>query len=272
MLIPAVFLSKVALGALTGCKHLVAVTCLNVGRAMIEAGATYVVLSKTGAFDHDDFVDDDDRDDANAGGLTGGGHLAKVGAVSLAVQYAAAVVGVVLLRCLKPTGSDEHIRLCESSTDIGDGGGGGDGGGDGGDGGGGGGGGGGGSGGVGSGTEPGSGESPTDRGTTAEVCEFYRDASDMIVRSLCLQSSVWALAVCAGNLGSAALAAHQVLLLLWMLTSYIVDGLADLGWVESETTALHPTRPPLDPASPHSDPNSSPTPPHPTLAPCFARR
>jgi len=65
--------------------------------------------------------------------------------------------------------------------------------------------------------------------TWRSLAKFYRDSRDTMVRSICLQSSVWALAVCASKLGTAALAAHQVLLLLWMLTSYVVDGFADVG-------------------------------------------
>ena len=42
------------------------------------------------------------------------------------------------------------------------------------------------------------------------VCDFARASGDMTVRSLLLTSSVYAMAVVASNLGTPALAAHQV--------------------------------------------------------------
>jgi len=59
--------------------------------------------------------------------------------------------------------------------------------------------------------------------------QFLRDSADMMIRSLFLQSSVWALSICAARLGKDILAAHHVCMLLWMLTSYIIDGYADVG-------------------------------------------
>ena len=62
---------------------------------------------------------------------------------------------------------------------------------------------------------------------------FLRDSANMMVRSLCIQVSVWALCICCSRLDSsgALLCAHHVSLQIWMLTSYIVDGFADVGTV-----------------------------------------
>ena len=37
------------------------------------------------------------------------------------------------------------------------------------------------------------------------------------------------MSVFAGNLGTSALAAHQIAIALWMITSYVCDGFADVG-------------------------------------------
>lgn len=44
-----------------------------------------------------------------------------------------------------------------------------------------------------------------------------------------MAGSVFALTVAAGRLGPAALSAHAVTLQLWLVTSFIVDGFADVG-------------------------------------------
>jgi Na+-driven multidrug efflux pump len=51
----------------------------------------------------------------------------------------------------------------------------------------------------------------------------------MMIRSFCLTASLYAMAVCAGRVGPASLAAHQIILSLWSLSSYICDGFADVG-------------------------------------------
>ena len=61
------------------------------------------------------------------------------------------------------------------------------------------------------------------------VSQFLRNAADTMVRSLLLQSSMWAMTVAAARLGTGPLAAHQVVSLLWLVVSYVVDGVADLG-------------------------------------------
>ena len=55
------------------------------------------------------------------------------------------------------------------------------------------------------------------------------DSINVLIRSLLLHGSVLALTIAAAPLGTAALNAHAVVLQLWMLTSYIVDGFADVG-------------------------------------------
>ena len=59
--------------------------------------------------------------------------------------------------------------------------------------------------------------------------QFIADAANTMVRSLLLQTSMWAMTVSAARLGTGALAAHQVVNLLWLVVSYVIDGLADLG-------------------------------------------
>lgn len=62
-----------------------------------------------------------------------------------------------------------------------------------------------------------------------EPAQFFKDSADMMIRSFFLQSSVWALSICAARLGSEVLTAHHLCMLLWMLTSYMIDGFADVG-------------------------------------------
>ncbi|GMH70318.1 hypothetical protein TrST_g4871 [Triparma strigata] len=59
--------------------------------------------------------------------------------------------------------------------------------------------------------------------------EFLKNSRDMLIRSLFLQSSMWSMSILASRLGSDILSAHHVALLLWMTTSYVIDGFADLG-------------------------------------------
>lgn len=59
--------------------------------------------------------------------------------------------------------------------------------------------------------------------------EFLCAGKDQMLRSLALSGSVYAMAICAGQLGTASLAAHQVVMALWILSSYVCDGFADIG-------------------------------------------
>lgn len=128
------------------------------------------------------------------------GPLGVVGVVTFFAQYCTSFIGLLLVICLRPHGSTHRVRVCVRGFGF---------------------------------NVHGTRKEYNDEDDGAEswsgALQFYRDARDTIVRSLCLQVSVWLLAVCAAQLGTSALAAHQVLLLLWMLTSYIVDGFADVG-------------------------------------------
>lgn len=64
---------------------------------------------------------------------------------------------------------------------------------------------------------------------TTTIGQYFRDSGFMFARSLLLQASVYSMAVTASNLGTAQLSAHAVLVQLWMLTSYVVDGFADVA-------------------------------------------
>ena len=59
--------------------------------------------------------------------------------------------------------------------------------------------------------------------------EFVSASSDTTIRSILLTGSVYSMSVLAGNLGTSALAAHQIAIALWMITSYVCDGFADVG-------------------------------------------
>ncbi|GBG32937.1 Protein DETOXIFICATION 42 [Hondaea fermentalgiana] len=69
-----------------------------------------------------------------------------------------------------------------------------------------------------------------ERATDAHrLVAYWRSAANMLIRSFLLAGSLWVLAVLASRLGPTELAAHQVLLQLWTLTSYLADGFADVG-------------------------------------------
>eukprot|EP00051_Salpingoeca_urceolata_P030054 m.491883 g.491883 ORF g.491883 m.491883 type:complete len:553 (-) comp30916_c0_seq1:110-1768(-) len=78
--------------------------------------------------------------------------------------------------------------------------------------------------------EPAAGTATTRRGCCpAVVVEYLSKSGDLVVRSVLLQATVFALSIGAGHLGTHTLAAHQVLIQLWMVTSYVVDGTADVA-------------------------------------------
>ena len=75
-------------------------------------------------------------------------------------------------------------------------------------------------------------ESPQpEQGISTEdiCCNYLRDSKDQMVRSLALHTSVYAMAVGAAQLGTAPLAAHQIVMALWMLSSYVCDGFGVVG-------------------------------------------
>jgi Na+-driven multidrug efflux pump len=53
-------------------------------------------------------------------------------------------------------------------------------------------------------------------------CTFLRDGSDTIIRYICLQGSLLAVTICASRMGENMLATHHIVVLLWMVTSYII--------------------------------------------------
>uniref|UniRef100_A0A7S0L012 Protein DETOXIFICATION n=2 Tax=Coccolithus braarudii TaxID=221442 RepID=A0A7S0L012_9EUKA len=64
---------------------------------------------------------------------------------------------------------------------------------------------------------------------TISLCELAYDSINVLLRSVLLSGSVLALNAAAAAQGTAVLAAHAVVLQLWMITSYVVDGFADVG-------------------------------------------
>lgn len=72
-------------------------------------------------------------------------------------------------------------------------------------------------------------EEDQDVATTDVTGEYLGSARDMMLRSLCLTASIYAMAVCSSRVGPESLAAHQILISLWTLSSYICDGFADVG-------------------------------------------
>ena len=64
--------------------------------------------------------------------------------------------------------------------------------------------------------------------------EFCKGAGNMIIRSFLLSGSIWLMSVFASRLGTSQLAAHQITLTFWSLTSYISDGFADVGTMLGE--------------------------------------
>eukprot|EP00613_Pedinella_sp_CCMP2098_P079992 CAMPEP_0171940572 /NCGR_PEP_ID=MMETSP0993-20121228/37177_1 /TAXON_ID=483369 /ORGANISM="non described non described, Strain CCMP2098" /LENGTH=623 /DNA_ID=CAMNT_0012582641 /DNA_START=18 /DNA_END=1889 /DNA_ORIENTATION=+ len=201
---PAALILKVALGTLGGYQRLGLLTALNVGRAAVEVGATYAVLfssSSSSAF------------------VQEVGALGALGTVSLVCAYASAVAGVVLIvatvRGSKDSPSNAlattaagHVTISSGDVDKNDK-----------------------NDNVNNEDDDEDDEGGDDDGDEGMVgvWQFVRDSRDVMVRSACLQGSVWALAVSAASIGKPALAAHQILILLWMLTSYVVDGFADVG-------------------------------------------
>ena len=72
-------------------------------------------------------------------------------------------------------------------------------------------------------------ESKTEGGWNTIFLEYFVASGNLIIRSILLTGSVYAMSVMAGNLGTSALAAHQIAITLWMVTSYVCDGFADVG-------------------------------------------
>ena len=63
------------------------------------------------------------------------------------------------------------------------------------------------------------------------TCDFAAASANTTVRSFLLTSSVYSMSVVAANIGTAALAAHQIAMALWMLMSLVCDGFADVATI-----------------------------------------
>ena len=61
---------------------------------------------------------------------------------------------------------------------------------------------------------------------TMHIKSFSRDSLNLFGRSACLTSSMFLMSAMATRLGSLPLAAHQIILQLWLFTSFFTDGLA----------------------------------------------
>jgi len=74
-------------------------------------------------------------------------------------------------------------------------------------------------------------ESPLiEQGSEDNFWSFVKDGSSMLLRSLALQSSFFVAAIVAARLPDPeALAAYGIVVQLWMLTSYLTDGFANVG-------------------------------------------
>ena len=124
--------------------------------------------------------------------------LVEAGLVVAASCAAAAALALLLVLCRPP---EPTVRVCCAGA----GGGGGNGGGNGGD-------------GAGAGSD-----------APATLLELARASLNVLVRSVLLAGSVLSMTFATAPLGAAALVAHAVVLQLWMVTSYVVDGFADVG-------------------------------------------
>ena len=62
-----------------------------------------------------------------------------------------------------------------------------------------------------------------------DAWKFIQSSSNMMIRSISLQSAMYSSTIAASRLGPSPLAAHQVIIQLWSLVSYACDGFADVG-------------------------------------------
>ncbi|KAK9808803.1 hypothetical protein WJX72_004017 [[Myrmecia] bisecta] len=75
------------------------------------------------------------------------------------------------------------------------------------------------------------GEGPMVAVVVTDLLEFIRDGGNMMLRSALLQATFFIALAAASQLGTAQLAAHQIVAQLWLLTAYAVDGVANAGTV-----------------------------------------
>ena len=64
------------------------------------------------------------------------------------------------------------------------------------------------------------------------ITDYFKASGNLVVRSVLLSSCVWGMSVAASNISASALAANQALMQLWMVTSYICDGVADAATIK----------------------------------------
>ena len=188
--VPPLLLLRAGSSVLVGYQRVRLAAMINAGLALVDTLAFYVALHVLGF------------------------ELRALGLLVAVTCGATALVSVGLLLWLPPDPSvrvcpcasggarEEALRSVAEGEDEGDG----DGDGGGGDG-------------------DGEGEAPA----AASLLSLACDSLNVLLRSLLLQGSVLALTLGAAPLGTTALNAHAVLLQLWMLTSYVVDGFADVG-------------------------------------------
>lgn len=62
----------------------------------------------------------------------------------------------------------------------------------------------------------------------ASLLTLARDSLNVLIRSVFLSGSILAMMLAVAPLGPAAVGAHAVVMQLWMVTSYVVDGFADV--------------------------------------------
>ena len=72
-------------------------------------------------------------------------------------------------------------------------------------------------------------ESKHTKSESFDAWKFIKSSSNMMIRSICLQSAMYTLTIAASRLGPSSLSAHQVVIQLWSLVSYACDGFADVG-------------------------------------------
>ncbi|BDA46390.1 probable protein DETOXIFICATION 45, chloroplastic at C-terminar half [Coccomyxa sp. Obi] len=195
-LAPIALLNMSLSGILQGYNRVAVNAALNTGQSLLEIAGSWVVLAAMPAAPQ--------------------GRLAAVGAVSVACASLAAIIGGICAATLapKPPQSALDESLLEASSvqvegptqaervplvqEI----------------------------------SEGAGDLVDEEGQNAAALhlshfwDFVTAGFNMLVRSATLQATFFLALSVAGRLGTAALAAHQVVAQLWLLTSYVVDGFA----------------------------------------------
>ncbi|KAL3154194.1 hypothetical protein ABBQ32_013706 [Trebouxia sp. C0010 RCD-2024] len=205
---PLVLLNMTLSGILQGFNRVTAVSLLISGQALLEIAGSVLVFK--------------------AGLALRGSYLRSMGLVTLLSAFIAACVGLVLVKLLPPVMTqaiaeavaplltedhDSPLAPCSPlgpfASDVA----------------------------LHTDEEPlvveGSVQGSPEGGSTAraELLGFLSDGASMLVRSSLLQATFFIALAVASRLGTAALAAHQIVAQLWLLTSYVTDGFAVAGTV-----------------------------------------